>query len=241
MWICYGAVCFSLWSISHFEIEVTLNYICSFYAVIDKHLPYIIMHAIPFIIWVFILSFIALFCLVFLPNPPFAKPPKPFAFAHSSLPLQTEDNTQFLISTDASHSTVTNGMWAQSRLPRPIPVLSQWMDPGKHCSESDSDLVHIQCLSVSITSVLTCVPLPLFPLIWLALSWLSVFGRVFLGVLRSEQMNCYWRFMNIHTCEHYILITKCFCLSMSFFALLSFSICFRKTTWWRCGEQSEQR
>lgn len=120
----------------------------------------------------------------FLPNPLMC----PQNLPSSHIP-QTEDSTQLLVSTDASHSTVTNGMWAQSCLPCPAPFLSQWMDPSTRCSESDSDLwrtysyKHVsQSLDPVYEDVCTFITLP-FSIVSL---WFYVSGRVSLAVLRSE-------------------------------------------------------
>lgn len=85
-------------------------------------------------------------CCFFYPPPFFfcslftetsrAPPPQTFSFTFP----QTEDNTQSVISTDASHSTVTNGMWASPsvRPATPLSSANEWtpFDMRNICSVS---------------------------------------------------------------------------------------------------------
>lgn len=79
-----------------------------------------------------------------------------------------EDSTQLPISTDASYSTVTNGMWA-SCPSCPPPVLSEWVDPPLHDIVMMRALMGLYVWNVSQCLGLVyeddCLPFILFPLV----------------------------------------------------------------------------
>lgn len=126
---------------------------------------------------VFYSSSLLLFCSPFLPHPL-----KPF-LPSSHTPL-TEDSPQLLTSTDASFSTVTNGMWAYSCLPAPLL-------PSTQCSESDLWRTHAydhvsQSLDPVCEDVCTFIHLPF-----------SIVSLCF-----SKSVNCWW----LLTREHFSFI-----------------------------------
>lgn len=104
----------------------------------------------------------------------------------STFPSQTEDNTQFVASTDAAHGTVTNGTWASPSPPAtPVSSANECGPPRSHSAVAAQ---HPQCLSrwmnmsAHLSSPPPAPPAPsvLFYLLFISLANLSFSKRLFL-------------------------------------------------------------
>lgn len=161
MWVCYGAVHFSLWSVSHIKIALIINEFLKILYITNILLVHFVRTNIC-TTWVFYSSPFALFCCPFLPNPLMC-PPKPSFFTHSPNRGQYSAAHLYRFQLQNSHQWYVRIKLSALSCSFPQPVNGpqytvQWKWQWWTVTYKMSLTLLTQCMTM-------CVPLSLFPLV----------------------------------------------------------------------------